>query len=80
MIDCRLKEIAEDRGYNMSTVSRLTGIDKGTMSRVARGMQVLPLNDLRQTCKILGCSIEDLYDTDLIVVVYMKDILSELRW
>ncbi len=61
MIRLRVKEVAESKGYNMSSLSRATDISFTTIKRLwTKPTSGANINTLSKIAKVLGVSISDL--------------------
>jgi DNA-binding Xre family transcriptional regulator len=60
MLRLRVKEIAQQQGYNMSSLSRATDIHFTTIKRFwTRPYSGANINTLNKIAHVLGCSISD---------------------
>lgn len=61
MLRLRVKEVAQAKGYNMSTLSRATDVSFTTIKRMwTKPYSGANINTLNKIAHILGCSIADL--------------------
>jgi transcriptional regulator with XRE-family HTH domain len=50
----------ESLGMNLVDVDEITGINRGSLSRMERGEQRITVNDLRRLAKAYKCTVDDL--------------------
>ena len=63
MILLRIKEVAQQRGYNMSSLSRATDISFGTIKRLWRHPDTgVSLDTLAKIARVLEVSVADLME------------------
>ena len=59
-----LKELLEQRSWSMGTLSRLSGIDKATISRIISGKRRANLQHLQKFSQAFGVSVETFMKSD----------------
>ncbi|HEX9134209.1 MAG TPA: helix-turn-helix transcriptional regulator [Ktedonobacteraceae bacterium] len=61
MVRLRIKEVAESKGYNMSSLSRATDISFNTIKKLwTKPYSGVNINTLSKIAKVLNVSISDL--------------------
>ena len=63
MINCKLSRLMGEKKLKISDVSRDTGINRGTITRLYHETAVrVEFDVLEQLCKYLGCEISELLE------------------
>ena len=63
MLRLRVKEEAQSRGYNMSSLSRATDISFSTIKRIwTKPYEGANINTLSKIAKVLGVTVNDLVE------------------
>jgi len=63
MIKCHLSRLMGEKKLKIADVSRLTGVNRGTITRLYHETAVrVDLETLDQLCRVLQCEIRDLLE------------------
>ena len=63
MIKCHLSRLMGEKKLKIADVSRLTGVNRGTITRLYQETAVrVDLDTLDQLCRVLNCEIRDLLE------------------
>lgn len=63
MLKIRLSRLMGEKRLKISEVSRLTGVDRGTITRLYQETAVrVELDTLEQLCRVLECGVGDLLE------------------
>ena len=58
--ELRIKEVAEERGFTLSSIAKKLGIHRSNMSAIASGKRGVSLKVLKKISRLLDCSIDEL--------------------
>ena len=65
MLSLRINEILEERNLTPYWLGKQTGISQNNMLKICNGeTKNIRFDTIEKICKALGCSINDLFDTD----------------
>jgi len=58
-----LKEKRNEKGFSLEYVGNLLGVTKNAVSNWELGKRSLYVETLREYCRILGCSVQEVFDS-----------------
>ena len=65
MLSLRINEILEERNLTPYWLGKQTGISQNNMLKICNGeTKNIRFDTIEKICKVLDCSINDLFDTD----------------
>lgn len=64
------RKMLDRAGFSQNRLADTVGYNRGIMSRICTGAQVMPMDDLIACTEILGCKPTDIYDDAAFQVLY----------
>lgn len=63
MVKCHLSKLMGERKMNISDVARVSGVNRGTITRLYHETAVrIELDTIDRLCRVLGCEVGDLLE------------------
>lgn len=61
----KLKELRKERGYTQKELAEKIGVDTSSISKYEKGVAVPSFDVVKKTAKVLGVSIDSLFDNEM---------------